>query len=74
MDCIPPGSSVRGVLQARGLEWVAFSSPGDLPDPAIEPSAPASPTSQADSLLSEPPGKPPPALHTQAILGLTSGL
>ena len=25
MDCSPPGSSVRGVLQARTLEWVAIS-------------------------------------------------
>ena len=32
-----------------------FPSPGDLPDPAIEP---RSPTLQADILLSEPPGKP----------------
>ena len=24
MDCSPPGSSVRGVLQARTLEWVAI--------------------------------------------------
>ena len=32
-----------------------FPSPGDLPDPGIEP---GSPTLQADSLLSEPPGKP----------------
>ena len=32
-----------------------FPSPGDLPDPGIEP---RSPTLQADSLLSEPPGKP----------------
>ena len=23
MDCSPPGSSVRGILQARILEWVA---------------------------------------------------
>ena len=23
MDCIPPGSSVHGILQARTLEWVA---------------------------------------------------
>ena len=30
-------------------------SPGDLPDPGIEPRSPAL---QADSLLSEPPGKP----------------
>ena len=26
MDCSPPGSSVRGILQARLLEWVAVSS------------------------------------------------
>ena len=31
-----------------------FPSPGDLPDPGIEPSSPAL---QADSLLSETPGK-----------------
>ena len=27
MECSPPGSSVHGILQARILEWVAFSSP-----------------------------------------------
>ena len=32
-----------------------FPSPGDLPDPGIEP---VSPEFQADALLSEPPGKP----------------
>ena len=32
-----------------------FPSPGDLPDPGIEPGSPAF---QADSLTSEPPGKP----------------
>ena len=32
-----------------------FPSPGDLPDPGIEPRASAL---QADSLLSDPPGKP----------------
>ena len=32
-----------------------FPSPGDLPDPGIEP---GSPTLQADSLPSEPPGSP----------------
>ena len=32
-----------------------FPSPGDLPDPGIEPGSPAL---QADSLTSEPPGKP----------------
>ena len=79
MDCSPPGSSVHGIFQARGLEWgaIAFSglsrvqlfatlwtvacqspvsvrfpsqeywskfpfpTPGDLPDPGIEPESPA---------------------------------
>ena len=27
MDCSPPGSSVRGVLQARTLEWAAKALP-----------------------------------------------
>ena len=88
-------SMVHGVLQARILEWIAFSfsrgssqprdqtqvshtvgrffiswdtreaqehwsglpfpSPGDLPNPEIEP---RSPTFQADSLPAEPQGKP----------------
>ena len=55
MDCSLPGSSVHGIFRARRLEWVAFPSPGDLPDPGIEP---GSPGLQGDSLLSEPPGKP----------------
>ena len=44
-----------GILQARILERVAFPSPGDLPNPGIEP---RSPTLQVDSLPAEPPGKP----------------
>ena len=55
MDCSLPGSSVHGILQARILEWVAIPFSGDLSDPAIKP---RSPTLQADSLPSEPPGKP----------------
>ena len=47
--------TLHGILQARILEWVAFPSPGDLPNPRIEPQ---SPTLQADSLPAEPPGKP----------------
>ena len=55
MNFSPPGSSVHGILQARILEWVAIPSSGDLPDPGIKPGSPAL---QADSLPSEPPGKP----------------
>ena len=44
-----------GILQARILERLPCPSPGDLPNPGFEP---RSPTLQADSLPSEPPGKP----------------
>ena len=58
MDCSPLGSSVRGILQARILEWVAMpSSRGNLPDSGTEPTCPASPVFQVDSLSTEPPGK-----------------
>ena len=55
MDCSPPGSFVHGICQARIPEWVDISSPGNLPYPGIEPWSPAL---KADSLPSEPPGKP----------------
>ena len=51
MDCNLPGSSVYGILQTRILE--SFPSPGDLPNPGIEPGSPAL---QADALPSEPQG------------------
>ena len=41
MDCSPPGSSVHRILKARIREWVAIPSPGDLPQPGIEPASPA---------------------------------
>ena len=43
---------------SRQEDWngLPFSSPGDLPDPGIKHRSPAW---QADSLLPEPPGKPP---------------
>ena len=37
MDYSPPGSSVRGILQAEKLEWVAMPSSRDLPDSGNEP-------------------------------------
>ena len=37
----PPDSSVHGISQARLLEWLPWPSPGDLPDPGIEPWSPA---------------------------------
>ena len=40
-SCSPSGSSVHGISQARLLSGLSFPSPGDLPDPGIEPASPA---------------------------------
>ena len=56
MDCSLPESSVHGILQAKeNWSGLHFPSPGDLPYPGIKPGSPAL---QADSLPTEPPGKP----------------
>ena len=58
-DCSLPGSSVRGILQARVLEWVARpSSGGSSLQPGIEPESPVSPGLQADSLQLSHQGSP----------------
>ena len=54
-DCGLPGSSVHGISQARIFEWVPFPSPGDLPDPGIDP---ASPALAGGFFTAEPEGKP----------------
>ena len=41
MDCSPPGSSVHGLLQQEYWSGLPLPSPGDLPDPGIEPASPA---------------------------------
>ena len=53
--CNPMDFTVRGILQVRILEWVAFPFSKDLPNPGIKPRSPAL---QADSLPTEPQGKP----------------
>ena len=67
MDCSLQGSSLHGILQVEYWSGLPFPSPGDLPNPGIEPGSgikleseiePRSPTFQADTLTSEPPGKP----------------
>ena len=64
MDCRPPGSSVHGILQARILQWVAIPfSKGSF--------QPGSPALQADSLPSEPPGKPSSRITILLISGLS---
>ena len=39
MDYNPPGSSVHGIFQAKKTSGLPFPSPGDLPDPEIEPAS-----------------------------------
>ena len=41
MDCSPPGSPVHGILQAEYWNWLPYPSPGDPPNPGIEPTSPA---------------------------------
>ena len=43
MDSSLPGFSVRGILQATILEWVAMTSSRGLPDPGIKPTSLVSP-------------------------------
>ena len=69
--------TVHAILQARTLEWVAFPSPGDLPNPGIKS---RSPTLQVDSLPAEPQGKPMnsewvafPSLADLPNLGMNQG-
>ena len=54
MDYSPPGSSVHGFPKEKYWSGLTFPSLGDLPSPGIKPMSPAW---QADSLITEPPGK-----------------
>ena len=56
--CSPSGSSVRGIFQARILEQVAISPPGDLPNPGIEPTFLVSPALASEFFTIALPGKP----------------
>ena len=69
VDCSLPGSCACGIVQARILEWVAISTPGDLPDPGIhtpgdlpdpgiKPTSLASLASAGEFFTTVPPGKP----------------
>ena len=57
MDCSQPGSSVHEILQVRIQDWVAISSPGDLPNPGTEPGSLTSPALAGGFFTTEPPGK-----------------
>ena len=55
MDCSQPGSTLRGISQARTLEWVAIPSPGNIPDSGIKPESSAW---AGRFFTTVPPGKP----------------
>ena len=58
--CDSPGKNTGGL---------SCCSPGDLPNPGIKPSAPTTPALQADSLPTEPPGKPGSPLTVFVLYG-----
>ena len=55
MDCSHQAPLSMAFSRLEYWSGQLFPSPGDLPNPGIEPRCPAL---QADSLLYEPPGKP----------------
>ena len=56
MDCSPPETPLsKGFFRQEYFNGLPYPLPGDLPSPGIKPRSPAL---QADSLPSEPPGKP----------------
>ena len=61
LDYSPQAPLSMGFFWQEYWNGLPFPSPGDLPDPGIEPGPPAL---QADSLPSEPPGKTSESLET----------
>ena len=55
MDCSPPGSSVRGILQQEYCSGLPVPPPGSLPDPGLKPTSPAL---AGRFFTTEPPGIP----------------
>ena len=67
-----PGFSIHGIFQARILEWVTMTPPGDLPHPGIEPSSLTSPALAGGFFTTTPPGKPNVLLGLQLFNSLNS--
>ena len=67
MDCAHKTPLSMGFPRLEYWSGLPFSSPGDLPKPGIEPMSPAL---RADSLLSEPPGKPQKRSTDEKVLGI----
>ena len=59
MDCRPPGSSMSmGFSRQEYWNGLPFPSPGDHPDPRIEPMSPALVGGSFTTAPGVPPGKP----------------
>ena len=59
MDCSPPGSSVRGIFQARVLEWVAIAF---YDKPAAAAKSLQSCLTLCNTIDGSPPGSPIPGI------------
>ena len=68
MDCSLPGSSIHGIFQAKYWSGLPFPSPGDLPDPGIEPAATAAKSLQSCPTLCDPIDGSPPGSTAPGIL------
>ena len=55
MECSPPGSPAMEFSRQEYWSWLPFPSPGDLPDPGIEPEYPAW---ASEFFTTDSPGKP----------------
>ena len=64
MDGSLPGSSVLGFPRQEYWSGLPFPSPGDLPNPAVEP---ASPALAGGFFTTVPPGKLSPGTHFRSI-------
>ena len=58
IDGSPPGSPTLGFSRQEHWSGLPFPPPGDLPDPRIKPTSPASPALAGGFFTTEPPGKP----------------
>ena len=56
-NCSPPGPSVHGFSQQEYWRGLPFPSPGNLPDPGMEPGSLASPAWAGRFFTTAPPGK-----------------
>ena len=63
MDCSPPGISVHGISSQENWNGLAFPTPGDLPNPGIEPTSLAFPALADRFFTTMPPGKPHSILY-----------